>query len=66
VGTDREPGHQLSAVHVNRTLQTLRGRDLISFSKGVLTIHNWNQLAALADFRSDYLHLQSTERPETG
>jgi CRP-like cAMP-binding protein len=47
----------LSAMHVNRTLQALRGRDLISFGKGSLTIHNWAALAALGDFRADYLHL---------
>jgi CRP-like cAMP-binding protein len=51
----------LSSVHVNRTLQALRGQNLISFSKGVLTIHNWQALVALADFRADYLHLPSAE-----
>ena len=51
----------LSQVHVNRTLQALRGQNLISFAKGVLTIHNWDRLAALADFRADYLHLPSAE-----
>jgi CRP-like cAMP-binding protein len=51
----------LSQVHVNRTLQTLRAQDLISFAKGSLTIHNWDRLAALADFRADYLHLPSAE-----
>jgi CRP-like cAMP-binding protein len=47
----------LSAVHVNRTLQSLRGQGLITFEKGSLTIHNWPALVALADFRADYLHL---------
>ena len=51
----------LSQVHVNRTLQTLRAQDLISFAKGSLTIHNWDRLAALADFRADYLHLPTGE-----
>ncbi len=48
----------LSQVHVNRTLQALRGQNLISFAKGVLTIHNWDRLVALGDFRADYLHLE--------
>ena len=51
----------MSSVHVNRTLQTLRAQHLLSFAKGVLTIHNWTALVALADFRSDYLHLPSAE-----
>jgi CRP-like cAMP-binding protein len=51
----------LSQVHVNRTLQGLRGQNLISIGKGSLTIHNWDRLAAIADFRADYLHLASEE-----
>ncbi len=47
----------LSVVHVNRTLQDLREMKLISVARGQLTIHNWNGLALLADFRPDYLHL---------
>jgi hypothetical protein len=35
----------------------LRGQNLISIGKGSLTIHNWDRLAAMADFRADYLHL---------
>jgi CRP-like cAMP-binding protein len=62
----------LSVVHVNRTLQELRARNLISFGQGMLTIHDWDRLVRLADFRSDYLHQQPpmsfglrdpTERP---
>jgi len=48
----------LSLVHVNRTLQDLRGQGLISFGQGRLTIHDWEQLATLGDFRDDYLHLR--------
>jgi CRP-like cAMP-binding protein len=51
----------LSPVHVNRTLQALRGQDLVSFGQGQLAIHDWDALAELGDFRSDYLHLLSTE-----
>jgi CRP-like cAMP-binding protein len=51
----------LSPVHVNRTLQTLRAQNLISIGKGSLTIHNWDRLVAVGDFRSDYLHLPTAK-----
>lgn len=47
----------LSLVHINRTLQDLRAQDLISVGQGTLTIHDWDTLARLGDFRPDYLHL---------
>jgi CRP-like cAMP-binding protein len=47
----------LSSVHVNRTLQELRARKLVSFGQGRLTIHDWDGLRKVADFRTDYLHL---------
>jgi CRP-like cAMP-binding protein len=55
--TDLSEAVGLTPVHVNRSLQDLRKRGLISFAKGVLTIHDWDGLADLGDFRSDYLHL---------
>lgn len=48
----------LSAVHVNRTLQTLRARGLITFGQGRLIVHDWAALARLGEFRADYLHLR--------
>ena len=48
----------LSLVHVNRTLQTLRARGLITFAQGRLTIHDWDALVEIGDFRADYLHLR--------
>lgn len=51
----------LSAVHLNRTLQELMAQGLITFGRGTLTIHDWNALARLADFRTDYLHLHTAE-----
>ena len=48
----------LSVVHVNRMIQELRQQELISFARGRLTIHDWDALAELADFRDDYLHLR--------
>ena len=46
----------LSLVHVNRTLQDLRGQGLISFGQGRLTIHDWGRLVEVGDFRDDFLH----------
>ncbi len=53
----------LSVVHVNRTLQDLRSQGLISFGKGRLTIHDWNALARVGEFRADYLHLRPAVAP---
>ena len=47
----------LSSVHLNRIIQDLRQRELISFTRGQLTVHDWDALVELADFRADYLHL---------
>jgi CRP-like cAMP-binding protein len=49
----------LSAVHINRTLQALRARGLISLTRHKLTIHDWDGLMELAGFQPDYLHLGS-------
>ena len=48
----------LSQVHVNRMIQELRRRELIAFTRGQLTVHDWDGLADLADFRDEYLHLR--------
>lgn len=47
----------LSPVHLNRTLQELRARNLVSFGQGRLTVHDREELELLADFRTDYLHV---------
>ena len=47
----------MSVVHVNRTLMVLRGADLIEFANGVLTVHRWDELVAMAEFTPAYLHL---------
>ena len=51
----------LSPVHVNRTLQDLRAQNLVSFGQGRLTIHDWDALVELGDFRTDYLHLPTAK-----
>lgn len=47
----------LSTVHVNRTLQQLRGAGLIVLKGGVLTIPNLRALQAASLFNPNYLHL---------
>lgn len=47
----------LSAVHVNRTLQTLRRSGLIALDGGTLSVLDLAGLKALAEFKSNYLHL---------
>lgn len=47
----------LSAVHVNRTLQALRGQHLISSRGSTHTILNVEALERVADFDAAYLHL---------
>src|SRR3954468_23355158 len=48
----------LSTVHVNRTLQEMRGEGLIEFQHGRLTILDWARLKAAAQFDPAYLHLR--------
>jgi len=46
----------LTAVHTNRTLQSLRRDGLISLSSSQLTILDWDRLAEVGDFSERYLH----------
>lgn len=46
----------LTAVHTNRTLQSLRKEGLIALSGGKLTILNWDGLRTVGDFSDRYLH----------
>lgn len=48
----------LTAVHVNRTLQSLRQDGLITLSAGMLTVLNWDRFAKVADFNPDYLRIE--------
>jgi CRP-like cAMP-binding protein len=52
----------LSAVHVNRTLQSLRRRRLVSWTGSEVTIHNFAELAELSKFDETYLSLMQTPR----
>lgn len=46
----------LSTVHVNRTLQELRGENLVEWDDGVLKVLNWDRLVETAEFDPTYLH----------
>ena len=48
----------LTSVHVNRVLQRLRSEDLISFSRGRLTIRDYRRLEEASGFDANYLHIQ--------
>lgn len=45
----------LTAVHVNRTLQNLRGEELVEWRSGRLQILNWEGLVNVAQFDPEYL-----------
>lgn len=47
----------LSAVHVNRTLQSLQARNLITLSRSRINIHNIEQIYQFCGFDAKYLHL---------
>lgn len=53
----------LSTVHINRTLQELRHRRLVSLSGGMLEILDFAALRSVAMFSADYLQ-PGRERPE--
>ena len=48
----------LSAVHVNRTLQELRGEGLITLRGGSVTVLDWDRLREAGEFDPGYLHLR--------
>ena len=49
----------LSTVHVNRTLQELRGNSLISTPKsGRVVIEDWDRLQEAGEFDATYLHIK--------
>ena len=45
-------------MHVNRTLQDLRGEGLITFKAGSVTVQDWERLREAGEFDATYLHLR--------
>ena len=57
----------ISPVHANRTIQSLRRKDVLHWQSKWVTVTDWPALAHLARFNPDYLHLRqpmaSSPRP---
>jgi len=53
----------MTAVHLNRTLQWLRGERYIRTHARTMTIENWPEMIALAGFDSVYLHPEGPRHP---
>ena len=47
----------LSTVHVNRSLQELRGKGLITLRGSILKAEDWEGLKEAGEFDPTYLHL---------
>jgi CRP-like cAMP-binding protein len=56
----------LTSVHVNRTLQRLREKQLIALAERKLTIPNMTALKSVGQFNPDYLHLERLRRHVSG
>jgi CRP-like cAMP-binding protein len=56
----------LSPVHVNRTLQALRGDGLITLRNSTLVIRDWERLKEVGQFDRRYLHLKPPTGPASG
>lgn len=52
----------LTSIHVNRTLKALRERGLVEFRSGTVSIQDWDALARIAEFDTDYLFLERLPR----
>jgi CRP-like cAMP-binding protein len=48
----------LSNVHINRTLQEMRAKGLITLRSNTLVIQAWDELVRAAEFDESYLHLR--------
>jgi len=53
----------ITSVHLNRTLQWLRGERLIRTHSRTMTIENWPEMVALAGFDPTYLHPEGPREP---
>ena len=56
----------LTAVHVNRTLQTLRTNGLVRTSHKRMEVLDWARLAAIAEFQEEYLQYLRRHAPAPG
>jgi len=63
--TQSELGHAVGAfsVHVNRTLQSLRRDEFISYDRSGVCIEEWRGLQQAGEFDATYLHIR-TQLPD--
>lgn len=54
----------VSAVHMNRTIQELRARQLIEDQGRAIVCRDWRGLRQLGEFDPGYLHITPSERPD--
>jgi CRP-like cAMP-binding protein len=47
---------EITPVHVNRTLRDLKAAELVTLRGRHLTVHDWEELKAAAEFDPNYLH----------
>jgi CRP-like cAMP-binding protein len=47
----------LTGVHINRMLKELRARSVVELRSGMVTIHNWHQLARIGEFEAGFMLL---------
>ncbi|MCP3732511.1 Crp/Fnr family transcriptional regulator [Sphingomonas sp. MG17] len=52
----------LTPVHVNRMLRDLREQRVVEMRRGVVHIHDWDRLVAIAEFSPDFLYLDPEPR----
>jgi CRP-like cAMP-binding protein len=52
----------LSTVHVNRTLQELRGDGLLTWNRNQVVIEDWDRLCKVAEFDPAFLVLENEPR----
>ncbi len=52
----------LSTVHINRTLQDLRGDGLLTWTRDLVVIEDWDRLQEVAQFDPAYLNLEHEPR----
>jgi predicted transcriptional regulator len=53
----------LTSVHVNRMLMQLERDGLITRTKRIISIVDWQDLVKVADFEPRYLHLNRNQSP---
>jgi CRP-like cAMP-binding protein len=47
----------LTGVHVNRTLKVLRSRGIVTAERGIITVHDWDQLVSVGEFNDAFMLL---------